>query len=86
MTDVPYKIFNKVYAAHIPALLFVLRGASDRSPRGPAGGLGRHAGCNVLFDELIQVESKFGFKLELDLPAAEQRPKPQTGFVQNPHG
>jgi hypothetical protein len=39
-----YKILDKVYAAHIPTLLFVLRDASEHAQRGPAGLLGRHTG------------------------------------------
>src|SRR5205823_14304118 len=39
-----YKIPHKVYAAHIPALLLVLRDAPDRALSGPAGLLWRHTG------------------------------------------
>jgi hypothetical protein len=76
-----YKILDKVYAAHIPALLLVLRDASDRALRDPARLLRRHTGCNVLFNKLVQVETKFGCEFEVDIWTAAQRSKSQTGFV-----
>ncbi|HEY1214365.1 MAG TPA: hypothetical protein VGE93_12090, partial [Bryobacteraceae bacterium] len=39
----------------------------------------RHAGSNVLLNELIQVETKFGFEFEIDVRTAAQRAEPQAG-------
>jgi hypothetical protein len=60
--------------------------ASDGSLRCAAGLVGRHTGCSILFNELIQVEAKFGFQLQLDMRAAQQRSKAQAGFVEQAHG
>jgi hypothetical protein len=62
-----------------------LRHAADPALRGPAGLRGRHTGCYVLFDELIEMETKFGFEFRIDLRPAKQRPQTQTDFVYDSH-
>ncbi|HVT28433.1 MAG TPA: hypothetical protein VHE81_10510 [Lacipirellulaceae bacterium] len=59
-----------------PALLLVLRDSSNRALRGPESILRRHTGGNLLFNKLIQVETKFGFEFEVDIRTMAQRSKP----------
>lgn len=76
VTEILYQTLDKVYTTFIATLLLPLRNASDGTPRGPAGFLRRH-----IFNELIEVETKFCVEFEVDIPTPEQRPKPQTRFV-----
>jgi hypothetical protein len=63
-------MLDQIHAAHITTLLLILGEAPDGTHCSPPAIVSTHSGSQVLFHLLIEMKTKFGFKLAVHGAAA----------------